>query len=292
MRETVGLVGIGLVGTALAERFLAAGLGVVGFDVERQRCAHLEALGGTAVESAAAVAYSVRRVALSLPTTEVVRSVVDGRAGILEADPLPEYVIDTTTGDPDGTMLVSSLLAARGVTYLDATISGSSQQVRAGEAVFMVGGTRDALAACADVFDAVSSRVFHVGPTGSGCRAKLASNLVLGLNRLALAEGLVFAEQMGLEPKPFLELLMSSVACSAIMESKGPKMVAGEFAPQARLRQHRKDVAIILSYAQMVGQVLPLSRAHLDVLDRAVEAGDGDLDNSAVIRQIRRLREE
>jgi 3-hydroxyisobutyrate dehydrogenase-like beta-hydroxyacid dehydrogenase len=200
-------------------------------------------------------------------------------------------VIDTTTGDPDGTEGVASLLAARGVAYLDATISGSSQQVRAGEAVFMVGGTPQAFAECGELLRIASPRVFHVGPTGAGCRAKLASNLVLGLNRAALAEGLVFAEQLGLETGPFLRLLMSTVARSAIMASKGPKMVAGNFQPQARLRQHRKDVAIILEYAQRAGQELPLSRAHLDLLDSAIEAGDGDLDNSAVIRQIRRSRE-
>lgn len=290
MQETVGLVGIGLAGTALAERFLAAGLGVVGYDIDRARCAHLEALGGTAVGSAAAVARASRRVVLSLLTTEIVRSVVSGQGGLLEARPLPEYVIDTTTGDPDETVAVGDLLALRGVDYLDATLSGSSQQIRAGEAVVMVGATPNAFAACADLLGVVGRKVFHVGPIGSGCKAKLATNLVLGLNRLALAEGLVFAEQIGLQPGPVLGLLMASLAYSAIMESKGPKMVASEFEPQARLRQHHKDVSIILEYAQRMGQELPLSEAHLEVLRQAIEAGDGDLDNSAVIRQLRRLR--
>ncbi|MBC8218278.1 MAG: NAD(P)-dependent oxidoreductase, partial [Planctomycetes bacterium] len=104
-------------------------------------------------------------------------------------------------------------------------------------------------------------------------------------------EGLVFAKELGLEPERFLELLKVSPAFSAAMEVKGKKMLDGDFAPQARLRQHCKDVSIILKYAKKLGQDLPLSKAHREVLEKAIEAGDGDLDNSAVIREIERRSE-
>ena len=134
----------------------------------------------------------------------------------------------------------------------------------------------------------LSEKVFYVGPSGSGSKAKLASNLILGLNRLALAEGLVFAEKLGLELESFLELLKVSPAYSVAMDVKGRKMLDKDFVPQSKIRQHHKDVSIILKYAEKVGQQLPLSRVHLDVLEKAIEAGDGELDNAAVIGEIRR----
>jgi 3-hydroxyisobutyrate dehydrogenase-like beta-hydroxyacid dehydrogenase len=285
----IGLIGIGLVGTALAERLLAGGFEVVGFDVRQERCDELERLGGRAAGSPAEVAQEAARAVLSLMDTGIVRQVVQGRGGILEAGQVPRVIVDTTTGDPDEAVALAHELARRAIQFLDATISGSSQQVRDGDAVFMVGGERVAFETCQDLWHAFGDHAYYLGPSGSGSKAKLASNLILGLNRLVLAEGLVFAEKLGIELGPFLELLRASPAYSVAMDVKGQKMLEGDFSPQARLRQHRKDVALILSYAQRLGQQVPLSRVHLEILDRAIQAGDGELDNSAVIRQIRRM---
>jgi 3-hydroxyisobutyrate dehydrogenase-like beta-hydroxyacid dehydrogenase len=285
----IGLIGIGLVGTALAERLLAGGFEVVGFDVRQERCDELERLGGRAAGSPAEVAQEAARVVLSLMDTGIVRQVVQGRGGILQAGQVPRVIVDTTTGDPDEAVALAHELARRAIQFLDATISGSSQQVRDGDAVFMVGGERVAFETCQDLWHAFGDHAYYLGPSGSGSKAKLASNLILGLNRLVLAEGLVFAEKLGIELGPFLELLRASPAYSVAMDVKGQKMLEGDFSPQARLRQHRKDVALILSYAQRLGQQVPLSRVHLEILDRAIQAGDGELDNSAVIRQIRRM---
>lgn len=289
VRAKIGLIGIGLVGTALAERLLAGGFEVVGFDVRQERCDELERLGGRSVSGPAEVAQEATRVVLSLMDTGIVRQVIQGRGGILEAGRVPGTIVDTTTGDPDETVALARELAGRAIQFLDATISGSSQQVRDGDAVFMVGGERAGFEACRDLWHAFGDNAFYLGPSGSGSKAKLASNLILGLNRLVLAEGLVFAEKLGIELGPFLELLRASPAYSAAMDVKGQKMLEGDFSPQARLRQHRKDVALILSYARKVGQEVPLSKVHLEILEWAIQAGDGELDNSAVIRQIRRM---
>lgn len=290
MKENIGLVGIGLVGTALAENLLAAGFGVVGFDIDASRRAHLDELGGWAVAGPAEVADASGRVFLSLMTTDIVEQVVEGTGGLLAAQAAPKCIIDTTTGDPDRTAALAERLARRSVAYLDATISGSSQQIRDREGLFMVGGPKDAFEACADLFNAVTEKAVHLGPSGSGSKAKLASNLILGINRLALAEGLVFAEALGLELEPFLELLKRSPAYSVAMDVKGPKMLSGDFTPQARIAQHHKDVSIILDYAERAGLELPLSTAHLALLAAAIEAGDGELDTSAVIREVRRSK--
>ena len=288
MADKIGLIGIGLVGTAIAERLLAGRFDVVGFDIDSGKCMHLEELGGKAVSSPAQVAQQVGRVVLSLPETDIVRQVVEGPAGILQAKTPPKYIIDTTTGDPEETVALAQRLAKREIYLLDSTISGSSRQVRDKEAVFMVGGDKAAFERCMDIFQALTEKVFYLGASGSGSKAKLASNLILGLNRLALAEGLVFAGKLGLELETFLELLKVTPAYSAVMNTKGKKMLNDDFTTESRIRQHHKDVSLILKYAEMAGQELPLSRVHLDVLEKAIAAGDGELDNAAVIREIER----
>ena len=109
---------------------------------------------------------------------------------------------------------------------------------------------------------------------------KLVTNLVLGLNRAALAEGLAFAESLGLDPAATLGVLRDSMAYSRIMDTKGPKMIARDFIPEARLSQHLKDVRLILKS----GGTLPLSTLHRDLLEQLENAGHGELDNSAIIK--------
>jgi len=289
--RTVGLIGLGLVGTAVAEVLLSRGFEIVGFDIDAARCANLRAIGGRVTASPQEIARAVPRVVLSLPDTNVVREVVEGPNGLVKAEKPPRHIIDTTTGDPKETIRLAQRLEQRGICLLDATISGSSDQVRNREAVFMVGGDKTAFDRCTDILAALSEEVFYLGPSGSGSKAKLASNLVLGLNRLVLAEGLVFAERLGLDLEGFLELLKVSPAYSAAMEIKGEKMLRQDFTPQSRIRQHHKDVSLILKYARQAGQELPLSRVHRDILEKAMAAGEGDLDNAAVIREIARRRE-
>jgi len=284
----IGLVGLGLVGSAMAERLKADGFNVVGFDIDQAKRELLEQLGGQAVNSPAQAAEQADRIILSLPDTDAVLQVVEGPGGILEAKKVPGYIIDTTTGEPDKTAALAKRLTGYDVYFLDAPFSGSSQQVRDKEVIFMVGGEKAAYEECMDIFKALGAKVLYLGGSGNGSRAKLAGNLVLGLNRLALAEGLVFAAKLGLEPRAFLELLKVTPAYSAAMDVKGEKMLDGDFTPQARLRQHHKDVSIILKYAENLQQDLPLSKTHLDVLEKAIAAGDGELDNSAVIREIQR----
>ncbi|MBA3482863.1 MAG: NAD(P)-dependent oxidoreductase, partial [Pirellulales bacterium] len=140
--------------------------------------------------------------------------------------------------------------------------------------------------ACRDLLDCIAAKTYYVGQWGDGVRMKLVTNLVLGLNRAALAEGLVFAKAVGLSMESALEVLLNSPAYSKTMDAKGPKMVAGDFAPQAKLSQHIKDVELILSEAERGNKALPLSQLHLALLEQAEANGLGDLDNSAIINVI------
>lgn len=277
----VGLIGLGLLGSALAERLLAAGFEIVGYDLDAAKGESLRAAGGVAVDSAAGVAAASETIVLSLPDSQVVATVLESLQGELGAS---HRIIDTSTGDPHDAEALAASLAERSIAYLDATILGSSVQAREGQAVVMVGGDRGAVAASRDVLDCLGREVFHVGPAGAGSRMKLVVNLVLGLNRAALAEGLTLAKAQKLDLPTTLAILKSGAAYSAVMDAKGPKMLAGDFAPQARLSQHLKDVRLMLAAAERTATHLPLSEVHRLLLERAEAAGYGDADNSAIVR--------
>lgn len=284
-RDTIGLIGLGLVGSALAERFNAGGYSVLGFDIDAARLEALRATGGQTARSAGEVAADCRLLVLSLPTSAVARAVLHEAAPALGGQ---HIIIDTTTGDPRHAAELGRELAAHGVAYLDATISGSSEQVRRGEAVAIAGGTLEAFAQCEALFRTFARRSFHVGPCGAGSQMKLVTNLVLGLNRAALAEGLAFARALGLDAQGTLNVLLESPAHSRIMETKGPKMVQREFTPVARLSQHLKDVRLMFDAAAECGASLPLTECHRRLLEQAEAAGLGALDNSAIIRVFER----
>ena len=274
----------------MARRLLNAGYAVVGYDINPARLVALRDIGGVAADSPGEVGDRAARVILSLFDSAGVRDVVEGDGGLLSGSDPPRYVIDTTTGAPADAERLASRLMARGVGLIDATISGSSAQLRDGEAVLMVGGEDAAVAACDDLLRAVSPTVKRVGPPGAGAKAKLATNVLIGLNRAALAEGLAFAESIGLDPAAFLDLARATPGHSAAMDVKGDRMVTGDFTPDSRVRQHRKDLRLILDAARDAGQRMPLSEAHAELLDALVEAGDGDLDNAAIVLALRRLR--
>jgi len=280
----IGIIGLGLVGTAIAQRLLRGGTSVIGFDLADLRREGLELAGGRAVDSALAVAQACDLVVLSLPNSDVVGGVIDELQPALRAG---MTIVDTTTGDPEAAAAVGARLAESGVQYLDATIVGSSAQVSDGQVVVMVGGEVEALDAARAVLEAFASQTFHVGPWGAGSRMKLVVNLVLGLNRAVLAEGITLARALGVDPERALDVLRASAAYSRVMDTKGPKMLAEDFAPQARLAQHLKDVQLMLAAAERTGTDLPLSLLHRELLERVVAAGDGDLDNSAIIRAFR-----
>jgi 3-hydroxyisobutyrate dehydrogenase-like beta-hydroxyacid dehydrogenase len=283
--ERIGLVGIGLMGSALAERLLAGGLRVVGYDIRPPACAALAELGGEPVADAAAVAAQCERILLSLPDSGVVEQVLGDIGNRLRPG---QIIVDTSTGEPNRAAALGERLARIGVAYLDATVSGSSAQVRTRNVTVMVGGSEAAFESCRDLFDLFSSRSFHVGHSGGGSMMKLVTNLVLGLNRAALAEGLSFAKALGLDPGQALDVLRESMAYSRIMDTKGEMMVNGQFEAQAKLSQHLKDVRLILAAGNGSGLRLPLSRTHRELLEAAEAAGWGQLDNSAIIRVFER----
>jgi len=283
--KAVGLIGVGLLGEALATRLLAAGFQVLGFDVDPARGARLRELGGGAAD-ADEIARACDPIVLAVFSTEQVEDVVERLLPQLERT--NRILLCASTCDPDRIAALGARVAAHGVRLLETPVSGTSEQVRSGDGVGLLGGDAATIAAVEPVLAALFPSRFHIGQIGDGGRAKLAVNLILGLNRLALAEGLVFAERLGLDPAAFLEVARGSAASSQVMETKGPKMVRGDFAPEGRARQTLKDVHLMLDQARARGQRLPALEINADVLEACVRNGEGDLDNSVVIAEIRR----
>jgi len=283
--ETIGLVGVGLLGSAIAERLLAHGFRVLGFDLNASRLEALTALGGQAAGSAGEVIAGCRRVVLSLPDSAAVGAVLEHVSAHWRDG---QVLIDTTTGTPAAAEATARGLAARGVAYLDAAVCGNSEELRRGEVLVVAGGPAPAFEECQDVFATFARRSWRVGGWGAGLKMKLTTNLVLGLNRAVLAEGLAFAEAVGLDPELALAVLHASSSYSRVMDLKGRKMLERDFAPQARLAQHLKDVRLMLEAGAEAGAKLPLSEQHRQLLEQAEAAGLGALDNSALIEVFRR----
>lgn len=277
----IGLIGCGLLGSALAERMLAGGLTLVGYDSDPAARERLSRLGGITANSAGDTAKKCQALVLCLPDSHIVRAVVEDLGPSLAPD---ATIIDATTGDPDETVGLAERLGCLGIGYVDAAIAGSSDQARRGEAVVLIGGQPADIAQAQSILNTWSTRQFCLGPPGSGARMKLVINLLLGLNRAVLAEGLMLAQHCGLDLAATLAVLKATPAYSAAMETKGPKMVSGDFTPVARLAQHLKDVKLIRELARRHGAWTPLSDVHEELLQHAVELGLGEADNSAIIQ--------
>ena len=297
----VGVVGLGLLGSALAERLSNADFLVFGYDLRQECLEKLQLSGGTPTDSATEVFGKCSIVVLSLPNSSIV-------ADLIAQTQIPSgrVVVDTTTGDPEHALQHARSMSQKEGQYVEANIAGSSAQARKGEAVVFLGADPSSKTAAdravdstfpeastfldvnvVSVLDAISTRRVHVGPVGSASKFKLVHNLILGLHRAVLAEGLSFAHALGFDEQTALEILQDTPAASAIMSTKGPKMVSGDFEPQATLSQHLKDVRLIVDLARKHGVLAPLSDEHRQLLERAESLGWGAQDNSAVIQTYR-----
>jgi 3-hydroxyisobutyrate dehydrogenase-like beta-hydroxyacid dehydrogenase len=282
-QKPVGLIGVGLMGEVYARRLIAAGFAVLGYDVDPTRSERLAEIGGRD-GTLADIAQQCEPIVLAVFNTEQVEDVVE-RALLQPA--AGKIVLCTSTCDPDRIAALGARVAGR-LRLLETPVSGTSEQVRQGDGVALIGGDPAIAEEVVGVLDALFPRRFHIGKIGDGGRAKLAINLILGLNRLALAEGLVFAARLGLDPAAFLRVARTSAASSQVMDTKGPKMLSGDFAPEGRVRQTFKDTQLMLDQARKAGQKLPLLEIHADVLAACMNHGESDADNSVVIEEIRR----
>jgi 3-hydroxyisobutyrate dehydrogenase-like beta-hydroxyacid dehydrogenase len=284
----VAIIGLGLMGEVYAQRLLDAGIPVTGYDVDAARRARLAEIGGKPSDSIAEIAKPARAIIVAVFSTAQVEDVIENHLLPALGEGSNKIVVVMSTCDPDEVAALATRVTPRGIRYLDVPVSGTSDQVRRGDGVALIGGDKAIAHEVADLFGALFARRFHVGKIGDGGRAKLAVNLILGLNRLALAEGLVFAERMGLDPAAFLEVAKGSASYSQVMDTKGHKMVQGDFSPEGRVKQTLKDAHMMLDQGAALGQPLLSLQIHANTLEGCVKAGEAELDNSAIIKEVRR----
>ena len=280
---TIGILGLGLVGQALAARLKGCGHQIAGCDPSETARAAAQVLGVQLVPDAAALAQQCEAVVICVLDDAMLLACAQALAN----SPGPcRLAISCVTASVQATADAATLLRRCGVAFADMPLLGSSRQIAQGEALGLLGAADADLERWGSLLMDICPRHRHIGAQGMGVRAKLACNLVLGLNRVALAEGLALATTLGLDGTQFLDLLRESPAYSRAVDVAGPRMVANDFTPASRIRQHRKDLALILSQGEQAGLNLSLTAAHAELLDRAIAQGLGELDNVAVIAAI------
>ncbi len=292
--DLAGLIGTGLMGTACAQRMLHAGIKVLAFDVDPAKCVAIEKSGAQVAVSVAEVAARCETMVVAVFNTDQVEEVAIGRGGVANAaakDGKRRTLLCTSTCDPDRLAALAARVAADGVRILEVPVSGTSRQVAAGEGVGLIGGERAVMDQMAPLLDAICPRRSYLGVVGNGSRAKLAVNLILGLNRAALAEGLVFAERLGLDREAFLGVARGSAAYSQVMDIKGALMARREYRdPQSRVDQSLKDFHLMAKQAKAKGQELPFANRYIEMLEDCVGRGEGEWDNAAIAEAIQRRR--
>ena len=280
----IGIIGLGLMGAALSERLIGAKVLVIGFDIEPAKCEKLQALGGLVATSVHELADRSRAIVIAVHSGEQVE-VLFGELGSGAGSACPT-VVCTTTCAPDEIARLAQRATGLGIPLVEAPISGTSAEVREGTATALVAGETGVIDAIGTLLSIICPRSKYVGGIGNASRVKLAINLVLQNNRAALAEGIVFAECLGLDGQTFLKAARKSAAYSRVMDSEGDKMLARDFQPQSHLSQTLKDAELILKEAQRQNLHLPMTLTQAG-LSRTAIALKGPNSDSAVIEAIR-----
>ncbi|MCC6534337.1 MAG: NAD(P)-dependent oxidoreductase [Burkholderiales bacterium] len=289
MGERVGVVGVGLMGSAFSHHLLQSGFEVRGYDPDPQRMAELRERGGVAVDCPAAAAEGARWLLLSLPSSDVVREVVLGERGVLQGAAPGLIVADATTSRPQDSERIGTELAQHAIRFLDAAVSGTSAMAWKKDLVVIAGGTQADFEACRALFDAIGRACYRMGPVGSGALAKLVINLVLFGNRLALAEGLVLGVKAGMDGPSLLSVLQDAACSSKTMIDKGPKMLAGDYAAEGQVKTSLKDARLALEQGMRVGAPMLVGALWSQLQQAGYEQGLAEHDSVAFIEVLRQL---
>lgn len=282
--DRVGLVGIGIMGTAYAEHLLKAGFPLIGSDIDEARQEAFGEAGGQPVESAAEVAARSDVVLTALPSTSALENAVESDSGLAEGAHKDLIVVEMSTFPLDAKERARTALLSAGVTMIDAPVSGTGLQAAAAEIVVYASGDPIALQRVRPVLDTIAKATFDLGEFGNGSKMKFVANLLVSVHNLATAEAFVLGMKGGLDPQQILDVISAGVGSSRIFEIRGPMMVDDDYPPAAKLKMFIKDLTIIGDFGRKLGVPTPLLDASLPWYEEAVKDDLGELDAGALSR--------
>jgi 2-hydroxy-3-oxopropionate reductase len=284
--QTIGFIGLGLMGKPMAQNLMAVGADLIIHNRSQAVVEELAGEGMTPAASPAAVTKAADTVICMLPDTPTVEAILLGPDGVVEGVSEGSLVIDMGTTKVPDTRSFADAVQAKGGDYVDAPVSGGTIGAEGGSLTIMAGGSDTAVAHAMPLFEVLGARTTHVGGTGNGQVAKAANQMIVGLNIGAVAEALTLAKKAGADPAKVRDALAGGFADSRILEVHGQRMIDGAFEPGGKCTTQRKDLDQALELARDLGFDLPATALCRELYDRMIADGGGELDHSALIKAI------
>jgi 3-hydroxyisobutyrate dehydrogenase-like beta-hydroxyacid dehydrogenase len=283
---TVGLVGLGIMGSAMSQHLLDGGCAVLGYDLDADRIRELESRGGTSMSSVREAAERAEVVITSLPGSQAALDVcAELAAGALEGS----IIVETSTLPHQVKDRCRELVSEAGAELLDCPLSGTGAQALVRDVVVYGSGDEAAFERARPVMETFSRSVRYLGPFGRGSTMKLVANLLVAVHNAATAEAFALGEAAGLDPQQIYDTIRDGAGNSVIFEKRGQLMVDRAYHPAtAKISMFVKDTGLIADFADGLGLGLPLLEATRPLYDRAVDAGLADADAAALLETLNR----
>jgi 2-hydroxy-3-oxopropionate reductase len=278
----LGFVGLGIMGRPMMKNLLKAGHPVVAYTRTAGVLDACVADGAQRGASNKDVGARADVIFTMLPDGPEVEAVVLGPGGILEGAPAGAMIIDMSSINPLVSQKIGKACAEKGVEFLDAPVSGGEPKAVDGTLAIMVGGSEAAFAKAEPLLKCMGSSVTLTGPVGAGNTTKLANQIMVACNIAAMGEALTLATRCGLDPEVVVNAIKGGLAGSAVLNAKGPMLMARNFKPGFRIKLHQKDLRNALQTAESTSVSLPLTAIVQQMLSALIANGKGDLDHSAV----------
>lgn len=281
----IGFIGIGAMGRPMAVNLLKAGFHLTVYDLNQEAVQQLVEMGACSAATPKELAAGADVVITMLPNFGVVQSVLGGADGVLAGIRESAVIIDMSTVAPNQTRRMAALAKEKGVSYLDAPVSGGVGGAAKGALTIMVGGPAAVIDQVMGIFNVLGKKVYRVGDVGAGDAIKLVNNLLLGVNMAAVAEAMVVGVKAGLDPQVLLEIISSSSGNSYALETKMPNFVMkGNFEPGFAINLQFKDLELATQTGKDLGVPLFLTNLTQQIFEQARAVGLGGEDISAVIK--------
>jgi 3-hydroxyisobutyrate dehydrogenase/glyoxylate/succinic semialdehyde reductase len=286
MSKTVGIVGLGIMGSAIARNLIERGWKVIGYDIDAARRAELALANVTIAEGVAGVARDASIIMTSLPSPAAVEDVA---RAIANSGQTQRIVVELSTLTIADKLRFETILKQAGHIALDCPLSGTGAQAKHRDLVVYASGDSDAIAKCAGLFSDFAKQSADLGAFGNGSRMKFVANHLVAIHNVATAEAMVLAERAGLDPKKVVEMVGPGAGGSRMFQMRAPMMVEGVYEPATmKVSTWKKDMAIIAEFADDVGCATPLFTLTQPVYAEAMAMGLGDQDTAAVFEVLKK----